>query len=574
MARRTLYLGLGLVLVAGCQSPGEIQQMIEAALGQPVVVTASDGATGDTFGTSAALDGDTAVIGAPANDAKGADSGAAYVFQRGATGWVEQAKLVPSDGAAGDRFGHAVALSNNTVVVSANLKTAKAGGAYVFVRTGTTWSEQAKLTAADAKAGDNGGYSVGLDQDTVAMGAPGSGGTGAVHVFVRTGTTWSEQTKLTASDAGAGDALGNAVAVEANTVLAGAPFDDDGSPQAGAAYVFVRTGSTWSQQTKLVATPPGSGIALGSAVALSGNTALLTAPYDDSKASDAGAAYVFVRSGTTWSQQTKLTASDGTSGDQFGKSVALDQNTAVVGTPLEDPKGQDSGAAYLFQRTGTTWAQTTKLAAGAKGSNVSTGIAVSQGTFLAGAPGDSSKTGAGYIFEDTLPTGTACTGATQCQSGFCVDGVCCASTCTGGCQACSVQAGATADGTCTLLGAGVECRTAAGECDTAEACDGTATSCPADLFKANDTPCAGGSCLDGVCHAATDGTASDGVAGDAKPAGDGGATDSGAIDSGTPGGGDDDGCNCRVGHLTPVLTGSWWLLLATSLLWWRTRRRD
>src|SRR5579875_1431228 len=355
---------------------------------QQAKLTAADAATYDRFGWSVALSGDgsTALVGADGADLPGKqDTGAAYVFGRSGTTWSQQAKLTAADAAAGDGFGITVALSGDgsTALVGAYLadlpgKT-DAGAAYVFGRSGTTWSQQAKLTASDAATGNNFGITVALSADgtTALVGAygadlPGQTNAGAAYVFGRSGTTWSQQAKLTASDAAAGDFFGGSVALSADgtTALVGAYHADlPGQADAGAAYVFGRSGTTWSQQAKLTAADAATGVSLGSSVALSadGSTALVGADGADLPGkTDAGAAYVFGRSGTTWSQQAKLVAADAATGDGFGIRVALsaDGTIALVGAYHADLSGKtNAGAAYGFVRSGSSWSQQQKLTA-------------------------------------------------------------------------------------------------------------------------------------------------------------------------------------------------------------------
>jgi hypothetical protein len=236
---------------------------------QQAKLVASDGAAGDQFGFSVALDGDTVVIGAFRDDDKGSDSGSAYVFTRAGSGWTQQAKLVASDGAAGDQFGWSVALDGDTAVIGARLDDDKgidSGSAYVFTRAGGAWTQQAKLVASDGAAGDQFGFSVALDGDTAVIGAFGDddngSDSGSAYVFTRAGSGWSETLKLLASDGKAFDLLGyynGAVDISGSTVLAGAPLHDLADPvrtDAGAAYVFsIITDDEGPVTSNVVATP-------------------------------------------------------------------------------------------------------------------------------------------------------------------------------------------------------------------------------------------------------------------------------------------------------------------------------
>ena len=209
--------------------------------------------------------------------------------------------------------------------------------------------EQAKLMASDAQASDYFGYSVAVAGDTVVVGARDEDSeglnAGAAYVFVRNGTTWTEQAKLMASDAQAGDWFGYSVAVSGDTVVVGAYYEDSGGSDAGAAYVFVRNGTSWSQQGKLVAGDAQADDQFGQSVAISGDTVVVGAHYEDDGGSDAGAAYVFVYDGTAWTEQDKLVAGDAQVDGRFGYSVAVSGDTVVVGASGE---GSYAGAAYVF----------------------------------------------------------------------------------------------------------------------------------------------------------------------------------------------------------------------------------
>ena len=383
------------------------------------------GQAGDQFGISTSVSGNTAVVGSFLDDhAGGVDAGSAYVFVRTGTTWSLQAKLFAADAAAGDEFGISVSVSGDTVVVGAHRDDtgagADAGSAYVFVRSGTTWTQQQKLAPPDAGAGDRFGGSVSLSGNTAVVGARlddtgANTDSGSAYVFLRSGTTWSQQQKLLASDAAAGDLFGAAVSLGTDTVVVGSPFGNNGAGQdAGAAYVFLRSGTTWAQQQKLTAADAELSDNFGSSVSLSGNTAVVGAPFDNTAGGvDAGSTYVFVRSGITWSQQQKLTASDGSPGDVFGSSVSVFGNTAVVGAPSASSPIPDTGAVYAFLRSGAAWAQHQKLLApdGSSGDEFGRAVFLSGSTAAFGAPLDDTAVppggggvdaGSAHIFFETL----------------------------------------------------------------------------------------------------------------------------------------------------------------------------
>jgi hypothetical protein len=205
-----------------------------------VKLTASDAMTGDLFGSSVSVSGDTVVVGASKKDS---NSGVAYVFVRSGSSWIQQAKLTSSDIAIDDWFGDSVVVSGDTIVVGAPGKDSVRGAAYIFVRSGTIWSQQAKLTPSDAADNDRFGGSVAISGDTVVVGASlKNSATGAACVFVRSGSNWIQQAKLNASDITDGDWFGESVSISGATIIVGAPGKNSNG---GVVYVFVRSGTSW-----------------------------------------------------------------------------------------------------------------------------------------------------------------------------------------------------------------------------------------------------------------------------------------------------------------------------------------
>lgn len=374
-------------------------------------VKAGDGAAGDNFGIANDVDGDTAVIAARFDDGIGADSGSAYVFVRSGSAWNQQAKLTASDAAAGDQFGTAVAISGNTIVVGAASDDdfgSNSGSVYVFVRNGTTWSQQTKLVASDGASLDFFGSTVDVHVNTAVVGASlnddAGSASGSAYVFVRSGTNWTQQAKLTASDAASGDQFGFSVSISGNTLAIGSPQDDDGGTGSGSAYVFLRSGVSWSQQAKLSASDAASGDQFGISLSASVDRVLVGAWTHDGVGVDSGAAYVFARSGSTWSQEALLTASDAAANDNFGRAVALDSEgpcpRALIGAPAEDPSGfPDAGSSYTFERDGA-WTQRAKLVASDKGGFDSAGLAL-------GLTGDYAVIGAYHDDDNGSDSGSA-----------------------------------------------------------------------------------------------------------------------------------------------------------------------
>jgi hypothetical protein len=320
---------------------------------------ANDGTSESFLGHLVAINGDTAIVSALVNNG---NNGLFYVFVRSGNTWTQQAKLIPSDGVAVNF--HSVlsaAISGDTVVINGPAATINSntnqGAAYVFVRNGTTWTEQQRLTASDGAAEDQFGSVVSIDGDSIVVGAVrddvGSNtNQGSAYVYVRQGAVWTEQAKLVANDGAANGLLGLRVSISGNTVAV--TTSNFSSSSVGHAYVFFRSGTNWSQQANFsVCEPHSPNIPCRIAnVAVNGDTLIFgDQGVNVGNNTFQGAAYVFIRSGTTWSQQQRLIASDGKTDDSFG-SAMIEGNTVVVGA-------RDS--AYVFTRSGNVWTEQQKL---------------------------------------------------------------------------------------------------------------------------------------------------------------------------------------------------------------------
>ena len=374
---------------------------------------------GDEVGRSVSISGDYLVAGAPYKDDTGLDLGAAYVYYRnqGADdAWGQVAKLSASDAADSDIFGYSVSISGDYVVVGAPNKDGSAadeGAAYVYYRNqgGTdAWGQVTKLTASDAAAGDNFGYSVSIGGDYVVVGAPNKDGSaadeGAAYVYYRNqgGTdAWGQVTKLIASDAAAGDTFGYSVSISGDCAVVGAPYKDGTGADEGAVYVYDRNlGGTdaWGQVTKLTASDAAAGDEYGSSVAIDGDYAVIGAPYKDGTGADEGASFVYYRDQggeDNWGEVVKLAASDAAVSDSFGNSVSICGDYVLIGAPYEDGDGTDQGAAYVFYRNqdGTdAWGEVVKLTTvGAEDDNI-LGYSVGIGDYfiVTGVPGEDGLT--------------------------------------------------------------------------------------------------------------------------------------------------------------------------------------
>jgi len=386
-------------------------------------ITANDAANFDGFGFAVAISGNVIVVGAPFDDDpfQGSAVGAVYVFLRNGSTWSLQTKLAGSDTGGGDQFGSSVAIAGDLIIVGARLHDhlgdSDRGGAYVFVRSGAAWYQQAELAAGDGSPGDFFGASAALSGETAVIGAQrdsfsNDSRAGSAYVFVRNGSTWSQQAKLIASDADDNDQLGVSVSIDTDTILVGSFLDDTvAGNSAGSAYVFARSGTSWSEQAKLTANDAAGGDWFGTSVAIQDDTAIVGASRDDNfPHSDIGSAYVFLREGTSWSQQAKLTPDDGQAADQFGAQVALLGDTALVGARLADHSaGEEAGSAYVFLRSEAGWGQTAKLTASDAGEDdlFGSSVALSNGTIVIGAQSADhsglTKPGAVYVFDNEAP---------------------------------------------------------------------------------------------------------------------------------------------------------------------------
>jgi hypothetical protein len=434
-----------------------INTFIVADWAQEAYVKASNNDNSDLFGINVALDGDTLAVGAKyessnqttitndnstvSSNNSNSTSGAVYVYKRNGTTWAQEAYIKASNNEANDWFGNKVALDGDTLAVgvhredsnqttitndnstaSSNNSNNDSGAVYVYKRTGTTWAQEAYIKASNSEANDYFGYSVVLDNDNLAVGAYGEDSnqttitndnstassnnsnsrSGAVYVYKRTGTTWAQEAYIKASNSEATDWFGYSVALDSDTLAVGAykessnqttitngttSSSNNSNNRSGAVYVYKRTGTTWEQEAYIKASNNGGTDEFGLSVALYGDTLAVGAYAEDSNqttitnnttsssdnsSSNSGAVYVYKRTGTTWEQEAYVKASNSEATDKFGEVVTLYGDTLAVGTIYEDSNqttitngttssdnngNLNSGAVYVYKRTGTTWAQ-------------------------------------------------------------------------------------------------------------------------------------------------------------------------------------------------------------------------
>jgi hypothetical protein len=327
-------------------------------------------------------------VGAWGDDDNGSTSGSAYVFRRNQSGpdaWGQVAKITPADGAYGDSFGWSVAISDDTAVIGAHLDDdngSNSGSAYVFRRDQggpDNWGQIAKITAADGAAYAYFGWSVTISADTAVVGADGDDDngedSGSAYVFQREhgGTdAWGQVSKITPVDGAEEDYFGTSVSISGNTAVVGAYGDDYSGTDSGSAYVFQRDQggpNAWGQLTKIAATDGAAGDEYGYSVSINGDITVVGAPKDDDNNTNSGSAYILQRDQSgpnAWAQTAKITAADGEYGDSFGGSVAISGDIVVVGAYGDDDNGSYTGSAYVFRRDQggpDAWGQVAKITA-------------------------------------------------------------------------------------------------------------------------------------------------------------------------------------------------------------------
>jgi len=383
-----------------------------AAIARPDGFPLTGAAAGDEFGNSVSISGDYAIVGAQGDNSY---TGSAYIFVRAGDTWIQQAKLTASDATGYDYFGNSVSISGDYAIVGANKEDptgiSNAGSAYIFYRNeGSTdnWGQQAKLTASDAASSNEFGYSVSISGDAAIVGAyrnshAGESKAGAAYIFEKPAGGWKnmqETVKLTASTPAENAYFGYSVSISGDTAIVGANREDS---YTGSAYIFEKPGAVWEDMPEtatLTASDKATNDQFGNSVSISGDTAIVGAFHDDSST---GSAYIFVRDGTSWSQQAKLTASDKAANDEFGRSVSINGDYAIVGAPYDD----NLGSTYSFLRGDSSWIQKEKVTATNPGAGDEFGnsVSISGDYAIVGAYKDDSA----YIYhsiEDlSLPVG-------------------------------------------------------------------------------------------------------------------------------------------------------------------------
>ena len=460
---------------------------------QEAYIKASNNGVGDAFGSSASISGDTLVVGAVDEDSNATmitngtgvspgseinNTGAVYVYKRTGNNWGQEAYIKAVNSGDSDRFGTSVSISGDTLVVGAPYEDSNgtmitngtsfngvdsgandSGAVYVYKRSGNNWAQEAYIKAVNNGASDNFGYSISISGDTLAVSAPyedsnatmitngtgfsgsrTSGNSGAVYVYKRTGNNWAQEAYIKASNNGVGDAFGYSVSISGDTIAVGAYYEDSnatmitngtsfsgvdsGATDSGAVYVYKRSGNNWAQEAYIKAANNGAGDNFGQSVSISDNTLAVGAHAEDSNAtiitngtgfsgsrtsSNSGAVYVYKRSGNSWAQEAYIKAANNGSSDLFGHKVSLSGDTLAVVAYLEDSNAtsitngtgfsdfgyiENSGAVYVYRRSGNNWAQEAYIKAVNRAENNyfgSGGVSLSGDTLAVATPSDDSN---------------------------------------------------------------------------------------------------------------------------------------------------------------------------------------
>ena len=474
ISSRVGQLGLALLAVA-CGAPRPLEHTttrVEPLTWAVQQIDDPPNAQYDLFGYGLAVSRDTALLGAlELSLTPGMAHGATYAYTRQVSVWKQQGPaLTADDGIDYDNFGQRIALDGDMALIGAYYKSVAGakpfgGGVYVFTRTADTWSQQGPAFAPTNATGF--GASISISGNTALIGADFSNN---VFTYIRNGNAWTQQgSAFAGSDTTSGDEFGFSVALVGDTALVGAFQHNVGSvTRQGSAYVFTRSGTTWTQQAEFTTSVGELDEGFGVSVALSADASTAVVGADGVNGAQ-GAAYVYTRSGTTWAEQgAPLTAPTPVANDHFGESVAIQGETIWVAA------SGGHGAVYRFTRSAGVWSEQAPVLTApisAPFADFGRSMVAAGNTVWVSDPYARANAGEEYVF--SLDVGNPCGTASDCQSGYCSDGVCCNSACDGNCDVCSAALGAVVDGTCTVAAAAY-----AGRPICASSCDGQSASCP------------------------------------------------------------------------------------------------
>ncbi len=365
-----------------------------------------------SFGSSVAIDENILVVGGPESDIQGVNSGAAVVFEKTNGNWIEDTILVATDGTTAAHFGWAVGVKDNFIFIGADQDPengSRAGAVYIYKRDTLTglWHQHQKIVPGDIQAYDKFGSSISVSGDKILIGArDANGNIGAAYVFRLENTLWVEEQKLTPSGyVGAEPYIGNSVSIDGDYAIVGAHNDDSGGNESGAAFIFYYNGGQWTQQAKILSSDISSGDNFGFSVSLSGDYAIVGAVSAFHQTYMSGAAYVFKRQDTLWVEEVKLVDSSAVTSVAFGFSVSLLNDYALIGVRHDNQNGNSAGAAYIYKRINSNWIKLDKIIAsdGEESDQFGYKVDLDEDIFAVGAPIQSASgfyCGAVYLYTD------------------------------------------------------------------------------------------------------------------------------------------------------------------------------
>lgn len=394
LARSLAAVGLSFLLLQSSLAAQCELQILQGANGLPK----------DFFGKSVCLDADRLVVGAFAATTE--RPGSAHVFERVDGRWKQAAKLLPSDGGAGDQFGNSVGISGDYLVVGSEFNDngagSNAGAAYLFERIGGVWTEVQKLQPDDAKQSQHFGEYVAIEGPVAVIGcrfdATRGNNSGAAYVFERLGGQWTQTAKLIGSAARKNDLSADTLAIDGGRILMSSYRSDASGPHSGSAYLFEKVGGVWTETAHLAATDGAGELSRG--VAIDGDRAVLGARLESTNGTAAGAGYVFERWNGAWIQTAKLVPSTARAYDWVGEAVAVAGDRIVLSGHHHDLIGSNSGVAYVYELRNGEWVETKTLQTSLASPNDEFSFALSlSGPDLVGtAPFESGNVGAAFAF--------------------------------------------------------------------------------------------------------------------------------------------------------------------------------
>ena len=364
-------------------------------------ITASDGLFGDEFGRSVAISGNT-IVGAPTADDGGPEAGAAYIYMFDGVSWIEQPKLLASDAAPGDRCGSSVAVHGTVAVVGAPSAAAAIGAVYVFRFNGTSWVQEQKLIPPVDAGGARFGWSVAVEGTAIVVGAKTANGTGAAYVFRFNGRTWVDEETLIAPDAASSDRFGTDVDIDGDVIVVGSPENDDNGLNSGSFYVFRFEGGIepWGDGIKITASDAADDNMFGWRVSVSGDVALVAAN-TQGLFLDSGAAYLFRYDGAVWNEEQKLTPPvESADPSEFAHDVVVSGSVAIVGARVDNGLAATSGVAYVYSFDGASWIRQADMVAsdGLSGDQFSAAVDLSGDVAVIGAVEFGNGPGSAYTY--------------------------------------------------------------------------------------------------------------------------------------------------------------------------------